>query len=128
MLEVIRMVMTSFDAKGLVGNEFLQEDCKESVATEGEGAGGGEGSQAGAAREVVPVASEDDGRVPPMEVPFVPIPLEDYEAKEDAVPLAVRMRRHTVLSDKDLGGSNRGEEVSSRRAHAVEATAGSAHQ
>ena len=43
-LEAIRVVMPIFDSKGLVGDEFLQEDGEESAATEGDGAGGGEGS------------------------------------------------------------------------------------
>ena len=54
----------------------------------------------------------------PEEVPFEPIPLEDSDAEEDVVPLAARLRRRAMLSDEDLGGSDRGargEDVSSRR-------------
>ena len=98
---------------------------------EDDGAGGGKGSQAGAALEAVPVAGEDGSRMPPEEVPFASIPLEDSDAEEDVALLAKRLRRCAVLSDEDLGGSDRGacgEEVSSWRAHTEEATAGSSHQ
>ena len=81
--------------------------------------------------DVIPVDGEEDKRAPPEEAPFVAVPPEDSDIEEDKVPLAARLRKRTVFSDEDLGGSDRGargEEASSRRACSEEVPADSSRQ
>ena len=125
--------MPTFDAKGLEGDEFLEEEGQGSTTAEDDGAGedeeSGRESQAGASHEVIPIldsGNEENERAPHTEAPFVVVPPEDIDVEDDEVPLAARLRKRMVFSDEDLGRSDlgaRGEEVSSSRARAEEAPA-----
>ena len=64
---------------------------------EDDGVEGDEESQAGTSHVVIPVDGEEDERAPPEEAPFMAVPPEESDVKEDEVPLEADEEVHGVL-------------------------------
>ena len=98
MRDQIWQEMPTFNARGLVGVELPQEEA-EADATAGDDGAEGETSQAGAAREVVVLDGDDDGRASSPGPLVAYGPLEDSDVEEE-----------TVYSDEVRGGADGGDD------------------
>ena len=116
--------MSSFNERGLVGVELPQEEEAEADATAGDDGAEEETSQARAAREVVVLDGDDDGRAPSPGPLVTYGPLDDSDAEGETVPLEAQLRRRAVYSDEVHGGADsgdNGEAMSSQRHRSEEA-------
>ena len=116
--------MPVFNERGLVGVELPQEEEAEADSTAGDVGAEEETSQARAAREVVVLDGDDEGRAPSPEPLVAHGPLDDSDAEGETVPLEARLRRRAVYSDEVHGGGDGGDDgeaTSSRRHHSEEA-------